>query len=178
MASIPLSSTTLCDHLDPPYTSLQLPYLFVTAPHYTYYDLTMSWRGQRARSLRREDHGSNDVGRCDHLRLQLQQTISRLRKLDKLLEVPRENLAKIPEGDQTRRLSISREKEIASNLAFLSATTDKSLKVMAVCVKEHYNGEGITIRIALNTGDLSGGYMRIYNACENLKVSYAARLIS
>jgi hypothetical protein len=52
-------------------------------------------------------------------RLQLQQTISRLRKLDELAEVPSENLA-VPEVDQTRDLSISREKEIASNLAFLS----------------------------------------------------------
>jgi hypothetical protein len=87
-------------------------------------------------------------------RLQLQQTISRLQKLDELPEVPRENLA-VPKGDQTRRLSISREKEIASNLAFLSATTDESLKVIAVYVKEHYNEEGITIRIASNNGDLS-----------------------
>ena len=87
-------------------------------------------------------------------RLQLQQTISRLRKLDELPEGPRENLA-VPEGDQTRRLSISREKEIASNLAFLSATSNESLKVMAICVEEHCNGEGITIRVASNTGDLS-----------------------
>jgi hypothetical protein len=67
-------------------------------------------------------------------RLQLQQTISRLRKLDQLPEVPSENLA-VPEVDQTRRLSISREKEIASNLAFLSAMSDESPKVMAVCVE-------------------------------------------
>jgi hypothetical protein len=87
-------------------------------------------------------------------RLQLQQTISRLRKLDELPEVPSENLA-VPEVDQTRHLSISREKEIASNLAFLSATSDESLKVMAVCVEERCNGEGITIRIASNTGELS-----------------------
>lgn len=65
-----------------------------------------------------------------------------------------ENLA-VPEVDQTRYLSISREKEIASNLAFLLATSDESLKVMAICVKERCNGEGITIRIVLNTGDLS-----------------------
>jgi hypothetical protein len=32
---------------------------------------------------------------------------------------------------------------------------DKSLKVMAVCVEEYYNSEGITIWIVLNTGDLS-----------------------
>jgi hypothetical protein len=36
-------------------------------------------------------------------RLQLQQTISRLRKLDELPEVPSENLA-VPEVDQTRHL--------------------------------------------------------------------------
>jgi hypothetical protein len=52
-------------------------------------------------------------------------------------------------------LSILQEKEIASNLAFLLATSDKSLKVIAICVKEHYNKEGIIIRIALNTRDLS-----------------------
>jgi hypothetical protein len=84
----------------------------------------------------------------------LQQTISRLRKLDELPEVPSENLA-VPEVDQTCHLSISREKEIASNLAFLSATSDESLKVMAVCIEEHCNGEGITIRIVSNDGDLS-----------------------
>ncbi|XTI83593.1 hypothetical protein V2W45_117976 [Cenococcum geophilum] len=52
-------------------------------------------------------------------------------------------------------MSISREKGIASNLAFLSATSDDCLKVMAVCVEEYRNGEGTTIRIALNTGYLS-----------------------
>jgi hypothetical protein len=87
-------------------------------------------------------------------RPQLQQTISQLRKLDELPEVPCENLV-VPEVDQTRHLRISREKEIASNLAFLSATSDESLKVMAVCVEEHYNGEGTTIWIASNDGDLS-----------------------
>jgi hypothetical protein len=46
------------------------------------------------------------------------------------------------------------EKEITSNLAFLLATSDKSLKVIAICVKEYYNKEGITIRIALNDRDL------------------------
>jgi len=74
-----------------------------------------------------------------------QQTISRLRELDKLPKVLSENLA-VPGVDQTRYLSILREKEIASNLAFLLATSDENLKVMAVCIEEHCNGEGITIR--------------------------------
>ena len=58
-------------------------------------------------------------------------------------------------GDSHHCLNPSRENEIASNLAFLSATSDNSLKVMAVCVEEHFNGKGITIRVASNTGDLS-----------------------
>lgn len=87
-------------------------------------------------------------------RSQLQKSISSLRRLNEVPEVPIENLV-APKIDPTRRLSISREKEIASNLAFLSATSDDSLKVMAVCVEEHSNGEGITIRIASNTRDLS-----------------------
>jgi len=51
-------------------------------------------------------------------------------------------------------LSILQEKEIASNLAFLLATSDKSLKVIAICVKEYYNRKGIIIQIVLNTGNL------------------------
>jgi hypothetical protein len=87
-------------------------------------------------------------------RSQFQQTISNLWELNEVPEVPVENLV-VLEEDSTRRLSIAREKEIASNLAFLSATSDNSLKVMAVCVEENNNGEGVTIRIASNTGDLS-----------------------
>ncbi|CZR69893.1 uncharacterized protein PAC_19793 [Phialocephala subalpina] len=85
---------------------------------------------------------------------QLSESISRLRLLNEVPEGPRENSLTC-EGDSHHCLSISRENEIASNLAFLSATSDDSLKVMAVCVEEHSNGKGITLRIASNTGDLS-----------------------
>jgi len=50
-------------------------------------------------------------------------------------------------------LSIAREKEIASHLAFLSGTLDDSLKVMAVCVEERADGRVATI--PLNIGDLA-----------------------
>lgn len=60
----------------------------------------------------------------------------------------------VSKTDLNRRLSISRENEITSNLAFLSATSDNSLKVMAVCIEEHQSGEEMTVRIASNTGDL------------------------
>ncbi|TVY14781.1 hypothetical protein LARI1_G007475 [Lachnellula arida] len=85
---------------------------------------------------------------------QLRQSISRLRKLNEVPEPPRENIL-IPDVGSTHDLSIERENEIASNLAFLSATSDNNQKVMAVCVEEHTTGEGITIRIASNSGDLS-----------------------
>jgi hypothetical protein len=102
-------------------------------------------------------------------RAQLQQSISNLRQLDELPEIPRENLVN-PEIDSARQLSVVREKEIACNLAFLSATSDDSLNVMAVCVEEHCNGRGITIRVASNTGDLSvvtAGFVRLARALEH-----------
>jgi hypothetical protein len=61
----------------------------------------------------------------------------------------------VSNGDTTHRLSISRENEIASNLAFLPAISDSHNRVMAVCVEEILSGNGNTIRVASNTGDLS-----------------------
>ncbi|PSS18458.1 hypothetical protein M430DRAFT_120981 [Amorphotheca resinae ATCC 22711] len=101
-------------------------------------------------------------------RQQLQQTIVRLQSLNEVPELPQEN--DVVSGiDTTRRLSISRENEIASNLAFLSATSDDSLKVMAVCIEEHRNRDQTTIRIASNTGDLSAvtsGFVTLGNILE------------
>ncbi|TVY31847.1 hypothetical protein LSUB1_G008297 [Lachnellula subtilissima] len=88
-------------------------------------------------------------------RQQLQQAITRLRRLNEVPELPEENLLISGANSTSHSLSISRENEIASNLAFLSATSDDSLKVMAVCIEEHRGGDRTTIRIASNTGDLS-----------------------
>jgi hypothetical protein len=85
---------------------------------------------------------------------QLRNSINRLRALTEVPEQPKENVL-VFEVNPNHHLDISRENEIASNLAFLSATSDDYLKVMAVCVEEHVNGEGMIIRIASNTGDLS-----------------------
>lgn len=87
-------------------------------------------------------------------RQHLRRNISRLRKLNEVPELPKENILPLV-SDPTRRLSIGRENEIASNLAFLSAISDDNQKVMAVCIEEHPDGEGSTIRIASNSGDLS-----------------------
>jgi len=83
---------------------------------------------------------------------QLQSSINQLATLNQVPEPPKENTLLL--GQSTHRLNIMRENEIASNLAFLSATSDDSLKVMAVCVEEHVSGTGVTIRIASNSGDL------------------------
>ena len=86
-------------------------------------------------------------------RSELQQSIRNLKRLDELPEISRENLP-ILNTDPRRHLSVAREIEITGNLAFLSAISDDSLKIMAVCIEEHPNGKGITIRVASNTGDL------------------------
>ncbi|CZR58861.1 uncharacterized protein PAC_08753 [Phialocephala subalpina] len=101
-------------------------------------------------------------------RVELEQSISRLRQLDQLPEVPRENFVLLHD-DPTHLLVVEREKEIASNLAFLSAISDDSLKVMAVCIEEHRNGKGCTIRVASNIGDFSmvtDGFSRLARVWE------------
>lgn len=86
-------------------------------------------------------------------RQQLEGSISYLGKLNQVPEKPKENV--LFSKGSTHQLSISRENEISSNLAFLSAFSDDGLKVTAVCIEEDPNGKGITFRIASNTGDLS-----------------------
>lgn len=101
-------------------------------------------------------------------RPQLQESIRRLWRLSEVPQAPEENCL-VDDRPLQRRLSVSREQEIASNLAFLSATTDDSLRVMAVCVEERPDGRGCTIRIASNTGDLTAvtsGMRRLSNVLE------------
>jgi hypothetical protein len=101
-------------------------------------------------------------------RKRLLQNITLLWTLKNVLERPSENI--VSSGTESpHRLSLERENEIVSNLAFLSATTDDNLKVMAVCVEEDDSGEAITIRIASNTGDLSAvleGFNRLAGVLE------------
>ena len=59
------------------------------------------------------------------------------------------------EIDESRQLTMEREIQLASSLAFISGSTDDMLRVMAVCVEEWLDQQGLTIRLASNTGDLS-----------------------
>lgn len=86
-------------------------------------------------------------------RQKLQYTINRLRTLNEVPGEPKANEI-AAEEDPNRSLSISRVREITSNLAFLSLTSHDPLKVMPVSVEERSIGEGITIRIAANKRDL------------------------
>ncbi|KAL9099809.1 MAG: hypothetical protein Q9163_004744 [Psora crenata] len=64
----------------------------------------------------------------------------------------------------SRHLTVERERDLVDNLAFLSALSDDSRKVMAVCVEEGQDKEGLTIRLASNAGDLrpvKEGFTRI-----------------
>jgi len=74
--------------------------------------------------------------------------------LREIPEKPKENNL-ISNIATPHRLAVERENEIVNHLAFLSATTDDSLRVMAVCVDEDASGEAVTIRVVSNTGDLS-----------------------
>jgi hypothetical protein len=87
-------------------------------------------------------------------RKRLIQNITLLWTMNQVPEKPKENHL-VSDNNKTHRLTLERENEIVGNLAFLSATTDDNLKIMAACVEEDENGEAITIRVASNTGDLA-----------------------
>ena len=57
--------------------------------------------------------------------------------------------------DEGRQLSPDRERQLVDSFAFISASTDNMLRVMAVCIEEDPDKTGMTIRLASNTGDLS-----------------------
>ncbi len=101
-------------------------------------------------------------------RKRLSQNIVLLLALKNVPEPPSENTMR--SGIQSgHRLTVERENEIVGNLAFLSSTTCDNQKVMAVCVEEDGSGEGITIRISSNTGDLSqvvNGFNRLAGVLE------------
>ena len=58
-------------------------------------------------------------------------------------------------NNTSRQLPFEREKQLADDLAFISATTNDSRKVMAVGLEECPTENRLTIRLASNTGDLS-----------------------
>lgn len=78
--------------------------------------------------------------------------------------------AQVPaESSGTRQLTFDREKSVVEILAFLSGTSDDPAKVMAVCVEENLAGDGLTVRLASNSGncgDIVLGFERIAKILE------------
>ena len=56
--------------------------------------------------------------------------------------------------DEGRLLPWARERQLVDSFAFISASTDDMLRVMAVCIEEDPDKSGMTVRLASNTGDL------------------------
>ena len=102
------------------------------------------------------------------IRKRLVENITLLWTLTEVPEQPKEH--KLSCGnDEARQLSSERERQLADSFAFISASTDDMLRVMAVCVEEDPDKMGMTIRLASNTGDLSRiteGFNGIANALE------------
>ncbi|KAF1730100.1 hypothetical protein CRV24_009557 [Beauveria bassiana] len=74
-------------------------------------------------------------------------------------------------GHQQRTLTIYQEAEIASNLAFLSRRSADSQNVAAIGLEEKEDGQGITVRVAVNgnrLGSVVEGLTCICNVIQSL----------
>lgn len=87
-------------------------------------------------------------------RKRLVENITLLWTLNEVPESPKENKLSC-ENDEAQQLTPEREKQLADSFAFISASTDDMLRVMAVSIEEDFDKRGMTIRLASNTGDLS-----------------------
>lgn len=84
----------------------------------------------------------------------LVENISLMRAVCETPNQPKENeLSNNYDGG--RKLPLDREKQLVDSFAFFAATTDNMLRVMAVCVEEKSDGDGMIIRLASNTGNIS-----------------------
>ncbi|KAL9630552.1 MAG: hypothetical protein Q9204_004664, partial [Flavoplaca sp. TL-2023a] len=80
--------------------------------------------------------------------------------------------------DERRRLSLNREKQLVDDLAFISKATDDMYRVTGVCIEEDSDGNGMTVRLASNTGDLSHvtqGFNEIARTLEQASVRAKSR---
>ncbi|KAI9764608.1 MAG: hypothetical protein M1840_008342 [Geoglossum simile] len=86
-------------------------------------------------------------------------TVALLQKLNATPALPAENSigefsARL--SDQGKRsMTIEKERDLAGYLSFLIASTNNPLKVTALCVEENSDATCMTIRLAVNSGDLT-----------------------
>ncbi|KAF8853841.1 hypothetical protein BDZ45DRAFT_677402 [Acephala macrosclerotiorum] len=82
----------------------------------------------------------------------LLQKINLLAILESVRDHPKQHVLISPPGWRSS-LTIEQEREIVSNLAFLSSRSKNSKRVVAIGIEEDHDGQGMVIRMAVNGGD-------------------------
>ena len=73
---------------------------------------------------------------------------------------------RLVKNDEGYKLPFDKEKQLSEDFAFLAARTDDSRYVVAVAIEEDEDDSGITIRLAMNEGNLEiikSGFEKIAN---------------
>jgi len=85
-------------------------------------------------------------------REQLLQKLSLLAMLESVRDVPKEHIL-VSRPDRGSSITLDQEREIASNLVFLSSRSKNSKRVIAIGIEEDRDGQGMVIRMAVNGDD-------------------------
>lgn len=101
------------------------------------------------------------------IRKRLAENIALLEAIEQLPGRPQECV--LPAEDESRQLTVERESQLADDFAFLAATTDDKNKIMGVGIEEHIDRQGMIVRIASNTGDLSKVRRDLEQICKILE---------
>lgn len=85
----------------------------------------------------------------------LVENVNLLWALNETPEVPKVCDLQHDGTDAHRQLTLSRERQLASIIAFISAYSEDNRTVMAVTIEERAREESMTVRLATNSGDLA-----------------------
>jgi hypothetical protein len=85
-------------------------------------------------------------------RERLLQRLSLLAMLESARDSPKEHVL-VSRSDRESSITVDQEREVASNLAFLSSRSKNSKRVVAIGIEEDPDGQGMVIRMAVNGGD-------------------------
>jgi hypothetical protein len=82
----------------------------------------------------------------------LLQKLCLLAMLESVRDVPKEHIL-VSRPDRGSSITLDQEREIASNLAFLSSRSKNSKRVIAIGIEVDPDGQGMVIRMAVNGDD-------------------------
>jgi hypothetical protein len=99
---------------------------------------------------------------------QLLQKISLLAMLGPIREEPKGHCL-VSREDKAYSLTVEQEREIITNLAFLSYRRKDSQNVTAICIKEDGDGQGLVVRLAVNGGAIAHVEEGLRRICEMLE---------